>query len=126
MHTFAPEMGQHPPSEERYDYYQKKDHGTPRPLGDGVPTVRLLCCQRIRERLAAQLHHMQLRQGGKEGNAMIPDYYIIKNERFAQGYTQQELARKAQISVLTLRKAERGGSITPTTNRKIKAALGLK
>ena len=57
---------------------------------------------------------------------MIPDCYIIKNERFAQGYTQQELAKKAQISVLTLRKAERGGSITPTTNRKIKAALGLK
>lgn len=57
---------------------------------------------------------------------MTPDYYIIKNERFAQGYTQQELAKKAQISVLTLRKAERGGSITPTTNRKIKAALGLK
>lgn len=57
---------------------------------------------------------------------MQADYYLIKLARFNQGLTQAELAEKAQISVLTVQKAERGGNITPRTNKRIKDALGLK
>jgi transcriptional regulator with XRE-family HTH domain len=57
---------------------------------------------------------------------MIADYYIIKQERFNQGRTQKELADMAQISLSTVIKAERGGSISPRSNRAIRDALGLK
>lgn len=56
---------------------------------------------------------------------MIADYYIIKQERFNQGMTQLELARKAQISLKTLVNAERGKSISPRSNYAIRKALGL-
>lgn len=57
---------------------------------------------------------------------MVADYYIIKQERFNQGRTQKELADMAQISLSTVIKAERGGSISPRSNRAIRDALGLK
>ena len=57
---------------------------------------------------------------------MQADYYVIKLERFNQGLTQRDLARKAGLSLSVIIKAERGGSITATTNGKIKRALGLK
>lgn len=57
---------------------------------------------------------------------MVAEYYIIKQERFNQGRTQQELADMAGISLSTVIKAERGGSISPRSNRAIRDALGLK
>lgn len=57
---------------------------------------------------------------------MVADYYLIKQERFNQGMTQKELAERAKIALSSLIKAEQGKSISATTNRKIKAALGLK
>ena len=57
---------------------------------------------------------------------MQANYYEIKVERFNQGYTQAELAKKAGIALRTLIKAERGQSISPRTNKAIKDALGLK
>lgn len=57
---------------------------------------------------------------------MQADYYTIKLERFNQGYTQAELAKKAGIGLRTLIKAECGQSISPRTNKAIKDALGLK
>lgn len=57
---------------------------------------------------------------------MIADYYIIKQERFNLGMTQQELAKKASIGLSTVIKAERGGSISPRSNKAIKDALGIK
>lgn len=57
---------------------------------------------------------------------MVADYYIIKQERFNQGLTQLELAKKASLGLSTVIKAERGGSISPRTNRAIRDALGLK
>lgn len=57
---------------------------------------------------------------------MIADYYIIKQERFNQGMTQLELARKSGISLKTLVNAERGKSISPRSNYAIMKALGLK
>lgn len=57
---------------------------------------------------------------------MQADYYTIKVERFNQGFTQAELAKKAGIGLRTLIKAERGQSISPRTNKAIKDALGLK
>lgn len=57
---------------------------------------------------------------------MQADYYIIRQERFNQGRTQKELADMAQISLSTVIKAERGGSISPRSNRAIRDALGLK
>lgn len=56
---------------------------------------------------------------------MIADYYIIRQERFNQGMTQLELARKAQISLKTLVNAECGKSISPRSNYAIRKALGL-
>ncbi len=57
---------------------------------------------------------------------MTADYYIIKLERFNQGLTQADLAKKAKISLSSVIKAERGGSISPRTNLAIHKALGLK
>ena len=57
---------------------------------------------------------------------MQADYYVIKLERFQQGLTQVELAERAQISLSTVIKAERGGSISPRSNKAIRDALGLK
>lgn len=51
---------------------------------------------------------------------------MIKMERFNQGLTQRELAKKAGIGFSTVVKAERGQSISPRTNKAIKDALGLK
>lgn len=58
-------------------------------------------------------------------NIMTADYYVIKLKRFEQGLTQSMLAEKARISLRTLSNAEKGKSISPTTNAKIRAALGL-
>lgn len=57
---------------------------------------------------------------------MKADNYLIKLERFNLGLTQKELAEKAQISLSTLIKAERGGSISPHTNKRIWDALKLE
>lgn len=57
---------------------------------------------------------------------MVADYYIIKQERFNQGMSQPELARKAGISLSTVVHAERGKSISPKSNKAIRDALGLK
>lgn len=57
---------------------------------------------------------------------MVADYYIIRQARFDAGLTQAALAKKAKISLSTLIKAERGGSISATTNGAIQKALGLK
>lgn len=57
---------------------------------------------------------------------MIADYYIIKQERFNLGMTQAELAKKASLGLSTVIKAERGGSISPRSNKAIKDALGIK
>lgn len=57
---------------------------------------------------------------------MQADYYTIKVERFNQGLTQLELAKKAKLSLRTIAKAERGQDISPRTNKAIKDALGLK
>ena len=57
---------------------------------------------------------------------MQADYYIIKTERFNQGLNQLDLAKKARISLSTVIKAERGGSISPKSNKAIRDALGLK
>lgn len=57
---------------------------------------------------------------------MQANYYIIKTERFNQGLNQLDLAKKAKISLSTVIKAERGGSISPKSNKAIRDALGLK
>lgn len=57
---------------------------------------------------------------------MTADYYLIKLERFNQGMSQNELAKKAQISLKTLVNAEKGRSISAKTNKAIRDALGLK
>ena len=57
---------------------------------------------------------------------MQADYYTIKVERFNQGLTQLDLAKKAKLSLRTIAKAERGQDISPRTNKAIKDALGLK
>lgn len=57
---------------------------------------------------------------------MQADYKTIKLARFNQGLTQEELAKKANLFVTTISKAENGGSITPKSNRAIRDALGLK
>lgn len=57
---------------------------------------------------------------------MQADYYTIKVERFNQGLTQLELAKKAKLSLRTIAKAECGQDISPRTNKAIKDALGLK
>lgn len=59
-------------------------------------------------------------------NKMQADYYIIKVERFNQGLTQADLAKKAKLSLSVIRKAEGGQSISPKTNRAIRDALGLE
>lgn len=56
---------------------------------------------------------------------MKADMYVIKLERFNQGLTQAELAKKASISLATVQKAERGGSISPRSNKAIKDALQI-
>ena len=57
---------------------------------------------------------------------MQADYYLIKMERFNQGLTQRDLAKKANLGFSTIVKAERGQSISPRTNKAIKDALGIK
>lgn len=57
---------------------------------------------------------------------MVADYYIFKQERFNQGLTQKDLAKKAGISLAVVVKAERGISISPKTNKAIRDALGLQ
>ena len=57
---------------------------------------------------------------------MTADYYIIKQERFNQGLSQLELAKKAGISLSTVVHAERGRSISPKSNKAIRDALGIK
>lgn len=57
---------------------------------------------------------------------MVADYYIIKQERFNQGLTQLQLADKAHLGLSTVIKAERGGSISPRSNKAIRDALGIK
>lgn len=57
---------------------------------------------------------------------MVADYYIFKQERFNQGLTQRDLAKKAGLSLAVVVKAERGISISPKTNKAIRDALGLK
>ena len=57
---------------------------------------------------------------------MQADYYIIKQERFNQGMTQLDLAKKSSLGLSTIIKAERGGSISPRSNKAIKNALGLR
>lgn len=57
---------------------------------------------------------------------MTADYYIIKQERFNQGMTQLDLAKKSSLGLSTIIKAERGGSISPRSNKAIKNALGLR
>lgn len=54
---------------------------------------------------------------------MTADYYVIKLRRFNKGLTQLELAKKAKISLSTVIKAERGGSISPRSNKAIMDAL---
>lgn len=56
---------------------------------------------------------------------MVADYYVIKAKRFELGMTQKELAERAQISPSVVYKAERGQSISATTNGRIRKALGL-
>lgn len=56
---------------------------------------------------------------------MIADYYIIRQERFNQGLTQQELAKKARICLSVVIKAEQGKSISAKSNGAIRRALGL-
>lgn len=57
---------------------------------------------------------------------MQANYYEIKCARFALGFTQKDLAERASISLSTVIKAERGGSISPKSNYAIKQALRLK
>lgn len=57
---------------------------------------------------------------------MTADYYVIKSKRFSMGLTQTELAKAAKLSLTTVMKAERGKSISATSNGKIKKALGLE
>lgn len=57
---------------------------------------------------------------------MTADYYLIRLERFNLGLTQQELAKKAKISLSTVIKAERGGSISPRSNKAIWDALKME
>lgn len=59
-------------------------------------------------------------------NNMQADYKAIKRARFNQGLTQEELAKKANLYVTTISKAENGGSITPKSNKAIRDALGIK
>ena len=57
---------------------------------------------------------------------MQANYYTIKLERFNQGLTQKDLAKKAKLCLRTVVKAERGQDISPKSNKAIKDALGLK
>lgn len=57
---------------------------------------------------------------------MVADYYLIKLERFNQGLSQQDLAKKANLGLSTVIHAECGRSISPKSNRAIRDALGLK
>lgn len=56
---------------------------------------------------------------------MKADGYIIKLERFNQGMTQKELAKKASVCLSTVIKAEQCGSISPRSHKAIKDALQL-
>lgn len=57
---------------------------------------------------------------------MIADYYVIKAARFELGWTQDDLAREANVCVNTIRNLERGKDISPVTNGKVRKALGLE
>lgn len=57
---------------------------------------------------------------------MTADYYLIKLERFNLGLTQLELAEKAHLSLSTIIKAEKGGSISPRSNKAIWNALKIQ
>lgn len=56
---------------------------------------------------------------------MTADYYLLKTARFDLGMTQADAAKAAGIALTTYIKAERGQSISASTNGKIKKALGL-
>lgn len=51
--------------------------------------------------------------------------YIIKQAREAKGLSQRDFAKLAGVAPTTILKCERGGSITPKTWAKVKAALGI-
>ena len=57
---------------------------------------------------------------------MQAKYYTIKQERFNQGLTQQDLATKSKLSLRTIANAEKGISISPRSNKAIMDALGIK
>lgn len=56
---------------------------------------------------------------------MTADYYVIRAKRFALGFTQKQLAEASGLGLSTILKAERGGSISATSNGKIMKALGI-
>lgn len=56
---------------------------------------------------------------------MTADYYLIRQMRFNKGWTQQQLAEAAKLSLSVIIKAERGKSISATSNGAIRRALGL-
>lgn len=56
---------------------------------------------------------------------MTAEYYLIKQMRFNKGWTQQQLADAAKLSLSVIIKAEHGKSISATSNGAIRRALGL-
>lgn len=56
---------------------------------------------------------------------MVANYYLIKARRFDLGLSQRDLAMRAGVSLCTVQKCERGGSITPKSHIKILSALRL-
>ena len=56
---------------------------------------------------------------------MQADYYLLRQARFDLGLSQKDAARAAGVSLRTYINAERGRDIHPSTNGKIKKALGL-
>lgn len=57
---------------------------------------------------------------------MKAEMYEIKIARFANGWTQKELARESKVCLSVVIKAEGGKDISPRSNRAIRNALGLK
>lgn len=57
---------------------------------------------------------------------MTTDTQLIKSTRFRLGWTQKQLAERANVAVKTVVNAEGGKNITPAVNRAILDALGLK
>lgn len=56
---------------------------------------------------------------------MQADYYLLRQARFDLGLSQKDAAKAAGVSLRTYINAERGRDIHPSTNGKIKRALGL-